>query len=150
MVKEEIIRQSETLSRKDIIKDSLKNYGAIIVVDSLKEAINLSNNIAPEHLEIMVDKPFDVLSSIKNAGAIFLGDYSPEPLGDYYAGPNHTLPTSGTAKFYSPLSVDDFIKKSSLIYYSKEALIKNKDKIIRIAEEEGLTAHANSIKVRCE
>lgn len=149
-VKKEIIKQTQTLSRKDIIVESLKEYGAIIIVDTLEEAVALSNQIAPEHLELMVEKPFELLNSIKNAGAIFLGSYSPEPLGDYFAGPNHTLPTSGTAKFYSPLSVDDYIKKSSLIYYNKEALLKNKDQIITIAEEEGLTAHANAIKVRCD
>ncbi|AFS78764.1 histidinol dehydrogenase HisD [Gottschalkia acidurici 9a] len=147
-VKEELRKQTEVLSRKDIIEKSLKDFGAIIVAKDLEEAIKLSNAIAPEHLELMVQNPFEIISEIKNAGAIFLGQYSPEPLGDYFAGPNHTLPTSSTAKFYSPLSTDDFVKKSSLIYYNRENLEKNKDKIIKIAESEGLTAHANSIRVR--
>lgn len=147
-VKEELKKQTEVLSRKEIIEKSLKDFGSIIVAKDLKEAIALSNEIAPEHLELMVENPFELISEIKNAGAIFLGQYSPEPLGDYFAGPNHTLPTSSTAKFYSPLSTDDFVKKSSLIYYNRENLEKNKDKIIKIAESEGLTAHANSIRVR--
>ncbi len=147
-VKEELKKQTAVLSRKDIIEESLKNFGAIIVAKDLKEAVRLSNEIAPEHLEVMVENPFELLPEIKNAGAIFLGDYSAEPLGDYFAGPNHTLPTSSTAKFYSPLSTDDYIKKSSLIYYNKENLQKHGDKIMTIANSEGLTAHANSIKVR--
>ncbi len=147
-VKVELKKQTEVLSRKDIIEASLRDFGAIIVAKDLKEAVNLSNEIAPEHLELMVENPFELVSEIKNAGAIFLGAYSPEPLGDYFAGPNHTLPTSSTAKFYSPLSTDDFVKKSSLIYYSKENLQKHGDKIMTIATSEGLTAHANSIKVR--
>ncbi|KPU27125.1 histidinol dehydrogenase [Caloranaerobacter sp. TR13] len=149
-VRDEIERQVKQLSRRDIIEKALKDYGVIIVVNDLKESVELSNKIAPEHLELMVDKPFELINSIKNAGAIFMGEYSPEPLGDYFAGPNHTLPTSGTAKFFSPLGVDDFYKKSSIIYYDRESLKKCKDKIIRIAEEESLTAHANSIKVRFE
>lgn len=147
-VKEEIKKQTEVLSRKEIIKESLRDFGAIIVAKDLKEAVELSNEIAPEHLEVMVENPFELLPEIKNAGAIFLGDYSAEPLGDYFAGPNHTLPTSSTAKFYSPLSTDDYIKKSSLIYYNKEKLQKHGEKIMTIANSEGLTAHANSIKVR--
>lgn len=147
-VKEEIKKQTEVLSRKEIIKESLRDFGAIIVAKDLKEAVKLSNEIAPEHLEVMVENPFELLPEIKNAGAIFLGDYSAEPLGDYFAGPNHTLPTSSTAKFYSPLSTDDYIKKSSLIYYNKEKLQKHGEKIMTIANSEGLTAHANSIKVR--
>ncbi|MBE6068033.1 MAG: histidinol dehydrogenase [Clostridium lundense] len=147
-VKLELERQVETLDRKEIIKESLKNYGAIIVVSTLEEAIEMANDIAPEHLEIVIDKPFDILGEIKNAGSIFIGEYSPEPLGDYMAGPNHVLPTSGTARFFSPLSVDDFIKKSSYIYYTSSALEDLKTDIIKIAETEGLTAHANSIKVR--
>lgn len=147
-VKVELKKQTEVLSRKDIIEASLRDFGAIIVAKDLKEAVDLSNEIAPEHLELMVENPFELVSEIKNAGAIFLGAYSPEPLGDYFAGPNHTLPTSSTAKFYSPLSTDDFVKKSSLIYYSKENLQKHGDKIMTIATSEGLTAHANSIKVR--
>lgn len=149
-VKLELERQVETLDRKEIIKESLKNYGAIIVVSTLEEAIEMANEIAPEHLEIVIDKPFDILGEIKNAGSIFIGEYSPEPLGDYMAGPNHVLPTSGTARFFSPLSVDDFIKKSSYIYYTSPALEDLKTDIIKIAETEGLTAHANSIKVRFE
>ncbi|WP_069649056.1 histidinol dehydrogenase [Caloranaerobacter ferrireducens] len=149
-VRDEIERQVKQLSRRDIIEKALNDYGVIIVVNDLEESVELSNKIAPEHLELMVDKPFELVNSIKNAGAIFMGEYSPEPLGDYFAGPNHTLPTSGTAKFFSPLGVDDFYKKSSIIYYDRESLNKCKNKIIRIAEEEGLTAHANSIKVRFE
>jgi histidinol dehydrogenase len=149
-VKIELERQIENLERKEIIKESLKNYGAIIIVDSLDEALKIANYIAPEHLEVMTEKPFEILGDIKNAGSIFLGSYSPEPLGDYMAGPNHVLPTSGTARFFSPLSVDDFIKKSSYIYYTNSALKDLKDDIIKLAETEKLTAHANSIKVRFE
>lgn len=149
-VKVELKLQVENLSRKAIILESLKNYGAIIVVDTLEEAIEMANKIAPEHLELMVKEPFRYLGDIKNAGSIFLGKYSPEPLGDYMAGPNHVLPTSGTARFFSPLSVDDFIKKSSYIYYSEKALGEVQKQIIKIADTEGLTAHANSIKVRFE
>jgi len=142
--------QLEGLSRKDITEKALRSYAAILVVDSIDEAIEFANGIAPEHLELVVSEPFSVLGSIKNAGAIFVGEYSPEPLGDYYAGPNHTLPTGGTARFFSPLGVDDFVKKSSLIYYDRASLEKSKDDIIKIAMEEGLDAHANSIKVRFE
>lgn len=147
-VKLEIEKQVKTLSRKDIIAESLKNFGAIIIVDTLAEAVDMANSIAPEHLEIMADNPFELLGEIKNAGSVFLGAFSPEPLGDYMAGPNHVLPTSGTARFYSPLSVDDFIKKSSYLYYTNPALEEVKDHIVKLAETEGLTAHANSIKVR--
>ncbi|WP_291583229.1 histidinol dehydrogenase [Clostridium sp. UBA6640] len=140
--------QVNDLQRKDIIKKSLENYGAIIITNCLSESIDIANEIAPEHLEILTKNPFEIYRRIKNAGAIFIGEYSPEPVGDYFAGTNHTLPTSSTARFSSPLSIDDFIKKTSLVYYSKEALRKSKDSIIRIAEDEGLTAHANSIKVR--
>jgi len=146
----EIEIQLEGLSRKDITEKALRSYAAILVVDSIDEAIEFANGIAPEHLELVVSEPFSVLGSIKNAGAIFVGEYSPEPLGDYYAGPNHTLPTGGTARFFSPLGVDDFVKKSSLIYYDRASLEKSKDDIIKIAMEEGLDAHANSIKVRFE
>lgn len=149
-VKEELERQVQYLERKDIIEESLKNYGAIVVVKSIEEAIEISNEIAPEHLELMLENPMVYLGQIKNAGSIFLGNYSPEPLGDYMGGPNHVLPTSGTARFFSPLSVDDFIKKSSYTYYSEAALGILKDKIVTLAESEGLTAHANSIKVRFE
>jgi histidinol dehydrogenase len=149
-VKEQLKIQVENLSRKDIILDSLKNHGAIIIVNSIEEAVNISNTIAPEHLELCVKDPFLTLGDIKNAGSIFLGYFAPEPLGDYIAGPNHVLPTSGTARFFSPLSVDDFVKKCSFIRYSKEALLDVGDKIIKLAETEGLTAHANAIKVRME
>jgi len=138
------------LSRRDILEKSLDNYGYILVAKDMKDAIDATNEIATEHLEIVTKNPFDTMTKIKNAGAIFLGEYSSEPLGDYFAGPNHVLPTNGTAKFFSPLSVDDFIKKSSIISYSKEALMPLKDEIIKFAEAERLTAHANSIKVRFE
>lgn len=147
-VQEEIISQISKLNRREIIEQSLKNFGGIIITEDIKEAIQVANDIAPEHLELMIKDPFARLGDIENAGSIFLGNYSPEPLGDYMAGPNHVLPTSGTARFFSPLSVDDFIKKSSYIHYTDEALFKVKDKIINIAEVEGLTAHANAIKVR--
>ncbi|MDD4834120.1 MAG: histidinol dehydrogenase [Lutispora sp.] len=149
-VLQELESQIQGLERKEIIKKSLEDYGAIIITGCLGESIDIANEIAPEHLEILTRNPFDIYKGIKNAGAIFLGEYSPEPVGDYFAGPNHTLPTSGTSRFSSPLCVDDFIKKTSLIYYSKDALEKSKDSIMRIAEEEGLTGHANSIRVRFE
>lgn len=138
------------LSRKEILEKSIENYGYILVTDTLEEAITTANDIASEHLEIMTKNPFEVMTKIKNAGAIFIGEYSSEPLGDYFAGPNHVLPTNGTAKFFSPLSVDDYIKKSSVIYYSKEALEPIHKDIITFAEAEQLTAHANSIRVRFE
>ena len=147
-VKNELSKQTESLERKEIIKKSLNNYGAIIIADSIKHSIDLANEIAPEHLEIITGNSFDIYKQIKNAGAIFLGEYSPEPVGDYFAGPNHTLPTSSTAKFSSALCVDDFIKKTSLIYYSKNALRENAQHIIRFAENEGLSGHANAIKIR--
>ena len=140
----------EKLSRKAILEKSLENYGYILVVDTLEEAIQTANDIASEHLEIMTKDPFTVMTKIKNAGAIFLGEYSSEPLGDYFAGPNHVLPTNGTAKFFSPLSVDDFIKKSSIISYSREALAPIQEDIRKFATAEQLTAHANSIQVRFE
>ncbi len=149
-VSQEVDLQLENLEKKDIAKKSLENYGRIIITKNLDEAIDIANEIAPEHLELMVAEPFLYINSIKNAGAIFVGENTPEPLGDYYAGPNHTLPTNGTAKFSSPLSVDDFIKKTSLIYYSKEALEEVKDTIVEISDSEGLTAHSNSIKIRFE
>jgi len=149
---EKVVKQLEIqikdMSRSEIIKQSLEKYGVILIAQNVNEAIELANKIAPEHLEVMLKDPFDYLGDIKNAGSIFLGQYAPEPLGDYIAGPNHVLPTSGTAKFFSPLSVDDFIKKSSYIYYTKEALCEVKDKVIKLSEVEGLTAHGNSIKVR--
>jgi histidinol dehydrogenase len=138
------------LSRKEILEKSLENYGYILVTDTLEEAIATANDIASEHLEIVTRNPFEVMTKIQNAGAIFLGEYSSEPLGDYFAGPNHVLPTNGTAKFFSPLSVDDYIKKSSIIYYSKEALEPVHKDIEAFAEAEHLTAHANSIRVRFE
>jgi len=138
------------LSRSEIMQKSLDNYGYILIADSMKEAIETANDIASEHLEIVTRDPFMVMTKIRNAGAIFIGEYSSEPLGDYFAGPNHVLPTNGTAKFFSPLSVDDFIKKSSIIAYSREALEPIHKDIIKFAEAERLTAHANSIKVRFE
>ena len=146
--KEELYKQLEKLSRKDIAMESIENNGRIIITETIDEAIYISNEIAPEHLEISIKEPFSVLSKIKNAGSIFLGDYTPEALGDYLSGANHVIPTSGTAKFASPLSVDDFIKKSYITYYTKEALEKVKDNIINFAEHESLEAHANSVKVR--
>lgn len=149
-VSEEVDKFVAELSRKEIISKSLENYGYILVANNMEEAIEIANAIASEHLEIVTKDPFYVMTKIQNAGAIFIGEYSSEPLGDYFAGPNHVLPTNGTAKFFSPLSVDDFIKKSSVIYYSKEALEPVKDDIIAFATSEQLTAHANSIKVRFE
>lgn len=140
----------EELSRTEIMRKSLENYGYILVADTMEEVIDIANEIASEHLEIMTKSPYDVMMKIRNAGAIFIGEYSSEPLGDYFAGPNHVLPTNGTAKFFSPLSVDDFIKKSSIIAYSREALEGIHLDIERFAEAEQLTAHANSIKVRFE
>ena len=142
---DEFVRE---LSRGQIIQKSLDNYGHILVADTLQDAIDAANEIASEHLEIMTANPFDVMTRIRNAGAIFIGEYSSEPLGDYFAGPNHVLPTNGTAKFFSPLSVDDFIKKSSIISYSREALEAIHGDIEAFAEAEHLTAHANSIRVR--
>ena len=141
-------RFTEELSRGEIIQKSLDNYGHILVADSMEEAIEAANEIASEHLEIMTENPFEVMTKIRNAGAIFIGEYSSEPLGDYFAGPNHVLPTNGTAKFFSPLSVDDFIKKSRIISYSREALEKIHTDIERFAEAEQLSAHANSVRVR--
>lgn len=138
------------LSRSEIISKSLDNYGYILLVDDINEAVSVANDIASEHLEIVTKDPFNVMTKIKNAGAIFLGEYSSEPLGDYFAGPNHVLPTNGTAKFFSALSVDDFIKKSSIISYSREALEAIHNDIENFAAAEHLTAHANSIKVRFE
>lgn len=139
-----------TLSRKEIIQKSLDNYGYILVADTMQDAIDTVNEIASEHLELVTKNPFETMTKIRNAGAIFIGEYSSEPLGDYFAGPNHVLPTNGTAKFFSPLSVDDFIKKSSIISYSREALEPVYKDIVQFAECEKLTAHANSIRVRFE
>ncbi|MDF2608839.1 MAG: histidinol dehydrogenase [Lachnospiraceae bacterium] len=146
----EVERFISVLSRKEILQKSLDNYGYLLVVDTLEEAVDTANEIASEHLEIVTKDPYYVMTKIKNAGAIFLGEYSSEPLGDYFAGPNHVLPTNGTAKFFSPLSVDDFIKKSSIISFSKEALEPIYKDIVKFATAEGLTAHANSIAVRFE
>ena len=149
-VSDEIAGFLTKLSRSEIIKKSLDNYGYILVADDLETAIEAANDIASEHLEIVTKNPFEVMMKIQNAGAIFIGEYSSEPLGDYFAGPNHVLPTNGTAKFFSPLSLDDFVKKSSIIYYSKEALEPVHQDIIDFATSEQLTAHANSIQVRFE
>lgn len=144
----ELSRQMQTLERREIIEQSLNDFGAIIVCKDISEAVDFANELAPEHLELAVENPMEYIGRVDNAGSVFLGHYSPEPLGDYFAGPNHVLPTSGTARFFSPLSVDSFIKKSSFIYYTEPALSEAKDDIIKLAETEGLTAHANSIKVR--
>ena len=146
----EIDKHLKYLERQVIIEESLENYGEIIVCEDLTQAIDFANELAPEHLELCVAEPLKYIGKVDNAGSVFLGNWSPEPLGDYYAGPNHVLPTSGTAKFFSPLSVDSFIKKSSFIYYTPDELRKAKDDIIKLADTEGLTAHANSIKVRFE
>jgi histidinol dehydrogenase len=143
-------RFTAELERKEIIQKSLDNFGYILVADSLDDAIETANKLAPEHMEILTKDPFQVMTKVKNAGAIFLGEYSSEPLGDYFAGPNHVLPTNGTARFFSPLGVDDFVKKSSIISYSREALEPVYKDIVAFAESEGLTAHANSIRVRFE
>lgn len=144
----EISFQIQGLSRRKIIEDSLKNYGAVVVCRNMEDAIAFANELAPEHLELCVSEPMNYLGRIDNAGSVFLGEYAPEPLGDYFAGPNHVLPTSGTARFFSPLSVDSFVKKSSFLYYTKQALRPAEQDIITLAQSEGLTAHANSIKVR--
>lgn len=147
-VEAELNRQMKELSRRQIIEESLTAYGAFILTETMYDACQVANLIAPEHLELMVDKPFEYLSKIKNAGAIFMGQYTPEPVGDYYAGPNHILPTGGTARFYSPVTIDTFMKASSIIYYSREGLEEDADDIIKLATVEGLTAHANAIRVR--
>ena len=149
-VSDEVDGFLKVLSRSDIIKKSLDNYGYILVAESMEKAVETANSIAPEHMEIVTRNPFEVMTKIQNAGAIFIGEYSSEPLGDYFAGPNHILPTNGTAKFFSPLGVDDFIKKSSIIYYSREALETAHKDIEAFAESEHLTAHANSVRVRFE
>ena len=146
--KAELTRQMEKLSRKDIIESSIDNFGAIIVCSDMKQAVDFANELAPEHLEVCCGNPMEYVGKLDNAGSVFLGNYSPEPLGDYFAGPNHVLPTSGTARFFSPLSVDSFVKKSSFIYYTEDALKNDAQDVIRFADTEGLTAHANSIKVR--
>lgn len=147
-VNKELQIQIEKLPRKDIASKSVNNYGAIVITGSIDQAVEIANTIAPEHLELCVEDPFSLLPSINNAGAIFLGNFSPEPLGDYYAGPNHTLPTSGTARFSSPLGVYDFVKRQSIISYSKKAFEKVSSDVAAFADAEGLTAHANSIRIR--
>lgn len=149
-VSEQVDGFLQELSRVEIIRKSLDNYGYILIADTMEEAVDIANEIASEHLEIMTKNPYDTMTRIRNAGAIFIGEYASEPLGDYFAGPNHVLPTNGTAKFFSPLSVDDFIKKSSIIGYSREALSEVHRDIEAFAETEHLTAHANSVRVRFE
>ena len=149
-VSDEVTLFTQQLSRREIIEKSLENYGYILVAQNMEQAIDAANEIASEHLEILTKNPYEIMTKIKNAGAIFLGEYSSEPLGDYFAGPNHILPTNGTARFFSPLNVDDFLKKTSIISYSQDALSKVHRDIELFAEKEGLTAHANSIKVRFE
>jgi histidinol dehydrogenase len=144
----EVKRQMAALSRKEIASKAIDRFGAIVLVKDLAEAAEVSNAIAPEHLELSVEKPFELLALIKNAGAIFLGHFTPESVGDYVAGPNHVLPTGGTARFFSPLSTDDFMKKSSLIFYTKEGLDKVGEAVMQIADVEGLEAHGNTIRVR--
>ena len=146
----EIIRQTGYLSRSEIMESSLRDFSCAIVCDTLEQCVQLANEIAPEHLEVVTEDPRELLPDIKNAGAVFLGEWSPEPLGDYLAGPNHVLPTSGTARFFSPLSVDSFLKSMNIIEYSKDTLAPIKDEIIELANSEKLTAHANSIQVRFE
>lgn len=146
----ELERQMQTLSRREIIERSIDDFGAIIVCANIDEAIDFANELAPEHLEMAVKNPMEYIGRVDNAGSVFLGHFAPEPLGDYFAGPNHVLPTGGTARFFSPLSVDSFVKKSSFIYYTEDALREAKDDIVKLAETEGLTAHANSVKVRFE
>jgi len=147
-VQEEIEKQVQELSRQDIIRQALENYGALVLVPQMDQACAVANLVAPEHLELMVEHPFDYLSRIRNAGAIFMGKDTPEPVGDYFAGPNHILPTGGTARFYSPVSVDTFMKSSSIIYYSPQGIKEDAEGIMKLAEVEGLTAHANSIRIR--
>ncbi len=147
-VSEEAERFTASLSREAIIRQSLDHYGYILVADNMEDAVVAANEIASEHLEIMTADPFETMTHIRNAGAVFLGPYSCEPLGDYFAGPNHVLPTNGTARFFSPLSVDDFVKKTSIVSYSREALQPVWQDIVQFAENEQLTAHANSIRVR--
>ncbi len=149
-VSDELERQIPLLPRAEIARASIDTNGKIILTGSLAEGVDIANDIAPEHMEVCVDDPFSLLSAIKNAGSIFLGKNVPEALGDYFAGPNHTLPTSGTARFSSPLSVDDFVKKSSFIYYTKEALGAVQSRIVDFANREGLQAHGRSVAIRFE
>ena len=147
---QELANQAERLSRRDILTESLSRIGAGIVCRTMEEAVDFANELAPEHLEVVTENPMELLERLDNAGSVFLGAYSPEPLGDYFAGPNHVLPTSGTARFFSPLSVDSFVKRSSFISYTQEALRQAGPDIIRLAETEGLTAHAQSVRVRMQ
>ncbi|MBS5985890.1 histidinol dehydrogenase [Clostridium sp.] len=147
-VEKELEAQIKDLDRKEIIEEALKNYGKAIICNSIEECIEVSNRFAPEHLELMAENPMELLGKVRHAGSVFLGNNTPEPVGDYFGGTNHVLPTNGTARFYSALSVESFIKKSSFLYYSEEAIQKYGEKIINIANKEGLTAHANSVKVR--
>lgn len=147
-IEKELKAQIKDLDRKEIIEEALKNYGKAIICNSIDECIEVSNRFAPEHLELMAENPMELLGKIRHAGSVFLGNNTPEPVGDYFGGTNHVLPTNGTARFYSALSVDSFIKKSSFLYYSEEAIKRDGEKIINIANKEGLTAHANSVKVR--
>ncbi|MDU1585493.1 MAG: histidinol dehydrogenase [Clostridium sp.] len=147
-IEKELEAQIKDLDRKEIIEEALKNYGKAIICNSIDECIEVSNRFAPEHLELMAENPMELLGKIRHAGSVFLGNNTPEPVGDYFGGTNHVLPTNGTARFYSALSVDSFIKKSSFLYYSEEAIKRDGEKIINIANKEGLTAHANSVKVR--
>jgi len=147
-VKAEVARQLEELPRKEIAEASIRDYGAIMVTDSIESACELANRLAPEHLELLVKAPFEVVGMIRNAGAVFMGHFTPEPMGDYVAGPNHVLPTAGTARFSSALSVENFTKKSSLICYSEEAFHKEAEAVMLLAETEGLSGHARSVKVR--
>ena len=144
----ELEKQVEDLERKDIILESMANYGAVIVTDDISKAIELANSLAPEHLELQVENPMRYIGCVDNVGSVFMGSHTPEPVGDYYAGPNHVLPTEGTARFFSPLSVSSFVKKSQFMYYTEQALLDAKDDIVCIAEREGLTAHANAVKIR--
>jgi histidinol dehydrogenase len=149
-VRVEVELQLEHLPKRKIAQKSIENHGVILLVDSIEEGIDVMNRLAPEHAEIIVEEPLRYLGMIDNAGSIFVGPYSSEPVGDYFAGPNHVLPTNGTARFSSPLNTDDFMKKSSIIYYSKQALLRNGQKIITLAEQEGLHGHAQAIRVRLE
>lgn len=146
----EVENQLKELEKEEIARKAVENYGMAFVVNSLDEAFDVANEIAPEHLELSLENPFDYIDKVKNAGTVFMGEYTPEPVGDYFAGSNHTIPTSGKAKFYSPLSTYDFLKRTSIVYYSKEELYKHKDKIISFANKEGLTAHAKAIERRFE
>ena len=149
-VSDELERQLPLLPRRDIAREAIDRCGKIIVADNLRQAVDIANEIAPEHLELCVDNPFDYLGEIQNAGSVFLGRYNPGPMGDYFAGPNHTLPTMGTARFYSPLSVDDFVKKSQFSYYTRDALARDYRKVSLFARKEGLDAHARAVDIRFE